>query len=275
MAKVSLAQIKKLRQETNVGIVEVKKALDAAKGDDKKAMDILREKGAKQARAKSGNKTENGLVKIATKGNVAVIVEVNSESDTLPSDSKFQGLVKLIADLLVKKQPADVNSALKLPTKEGTLKDSINHITQITHENINLKRFKIVKKADDDHFGAYVHNGGQIASLVVIKGADDEVAGNVSMHIAAMNPEYLKPSDISQDRIDHEKSVLEKEAQNSGKPAKIVKMIVKGRLNKKLSQICLSDQQFVMNSDQTVAKYVASNHGQLKSFVRYQVGEEA
>ncbi len=275
MAKVTLDQIKSLRDKTNVGIMDVKKALTKANGDEKKAMDLLREKGAKQAQKRSGNKTENGLTKIVSNGNVAVILEVDSESDSLPTNAKFQGLVSMIAKAILAHQPKTVADALKLSSKQGTIKDSITYITQITHENINLSRFQIVKKNDDDHFGIYVHNGGQIASLVVVNGADDSVAGNVAMHVAAMDPEYLVPSDISEDRMNHEKAVLKKEALNSGKPAKIVKMMINGRLKKRLSQICLADQQFVMNSDQTVAKYVKANHGQLKSFIRYEVGETA
>lgn len=274
MAKVSLSQIKKLRDETNVGIVEVKKALDEANGDNDKAMEILRKKGAKAAAAKSGNKTENGLIKVAVDGDLAVIVEVNSETDTLTTDDHFTSLVDLIAKTILKNKPANVDDALKLSTDKGTLKDAITHVTQITHENINIARFHLIQKSANEHFGGYVHNGGQIGSLVLLKGADDTVAENIAMHVTAMAPEYLEPSDISQDRIDKETTALKQEVANSKKPEKIIKMIIKGRLNKKLSQICLTKQQFVMNSDMTVAKYVASKKGAIKSFDRYAVGEK-
>lgn len=274
MAKVSFAQIKALRDETNVGIVAVKKALDAANGDSKKAMDILRKQGAKKSATKSNNKTENGLVNVATKGNFAVIVEVNCETDTLTANSDFKGLVKLISDAILANQPKTVDDVLKLSSKDGTIKDSMNHIIQITHENIKLKRFKLLKKTDDDHFGAYVHNGGQIASLVLLNGADDNTAENVAMHVAAMDPTYMSSKDISDKDMAHETVELKKEALNSGKPAKIVKFIVKGRMKKHLSQICLADQQFVMDDKKTVAQYVASKKGKLAAFVRYQIGED-
>ncbi|XIF19686.1 MAG: elongation factor Ts [Acetilactobacillus jinshanensis] len=274
MAKVTFSQIKALRNETNVGIVTVKKALDKANGDSNKAMDILRKQGAKKSETKSGNKTENGLTNIATKGNLAAIVEVDCETDTLTANSDFKALVKLITDKILANQPKTIDDTMKLSTKEGTLKDSVNHIIQITHENIKLKRFKLVKKSDDDHFGAYVHNGGQIASLVLLNGADDNTAENVAMHVAAMDPRYLSSKDISDADMAKEKKGLKKEAKSSGKPAKIIKFMVKGRMKKHLSQICLADQQFVMDDKKTVAQYVASKKGKLASFVRYQVGEE-
>ncbi|GLB46955.1 elongation factor Ts [Philodulcilactobacillus myokoensis] len=273
MASVSASQVKALRDKTSVGIMDAKKALEASNGDEKKAIDFLREKGIAKAKKKSGKVADNGLTKIVVSGDKAAIVEVNSETDFVSSSKDFKNLVDLIANKIATENPSTLDDALKLPTDNGTLNDDIIKTTQITGEKINLRRFKVLRKGSDDHFGAYVHNGSQIAALVVLSGADDTTAKQIAMHVAALNPEYLTKDEIPSDRLEHEKEVLKKEALNEGKPEKIVKMMVKGRLNKRLSEICLANQAFVMDNDQSVSKFVASKGGKLKSFVRYQVGE--
>ena len=175
--------------------------------------------------------------------------------------------------MISENKPANVEEALAMKTENGTLNDDLISTTQKTGEKISLRRFAVVEKNDNDSFGAYLHQGGQIAALVVLEGGNEDAAKDVAMHVAAINPEFMTRDDVSQDRLDHEREVFKEETLNEGKPAKIVDKIVEGRLNKFLSQICLADQDFVKNPDQTVAEFVSANDGKLKSFIRYQVGE--
>ncbi|GAX08312.1 MAG TPA: elongation factor Ts [Lactobacillus sp.] len=274
MANVTAKMVKELRDKTSVGMMDAKKALVATEGDMDKAIDFLREKGIAKAEKKSSNVAANGLAHISENGNVAAIVEVNSETDFVASNDRFKNLVKTITDLIAANKPADMDAALALKNDDGqTIKEMIIEQTQVTSEHTTLRRFQVVEKSDNEVFGAYLHNGGQIGALVVLEGADASVAKNVAMHVAAVNPEFTSREEIPADRLDHEREVLKKEALNEGKPEKIVEKMVEGRLRKFLSEISLADQEFVMDSDQTVSQYVASKGGKLKSFVRYEVGE--
>ncbi|MCK8624018.1 translation elongation factor Ts [Apilactobacillus xinyiensis] len=273
MAKITAAQVKQLRDKTSVGMMDAKKALVASDGDEQKALDYLREKGIAKAQKKSDRVAAAGLTRIAVDGDSAAIVEVNAETDFVAGNDDFIQLVELIADKIVKEKPADVEAALQLKTDKGTVNDTIINTTQITGEKITLRRFQIFNKSENEHFGAYLHNGGLIGALVLIDGADDETAKHVAMHTAAAHPEYLDRNSVPQDRLEHEKEVLKKEALNEGKPENIVEKMVEGRLNKFLSGISLADQDFVMDSDQTVSQYVASKGGKLKDYARYEVGE--
>ncbi|WP_367341773.1 translation elongation factor Ts [Limosilactobacillus sp.] len=271
---ISAKQVMELRNKSGVGIMAAKKALVASDGDMDKAMDYLREKGMAKAAKKSDKVAAEGLTDIEVSGNTAAILELNSETDFVAASDPFKDLLKKLAQLLVKEQPADVKAVEALKFDDGTtVKQAMATTTQQTGEKVSLRRFQIVNKDDGDVFGPYLHQGGRIAALVVLKGADEATAKDVAMHVAAINPEFMVKEDVSQERLDHEKEVFKQETLNEGKPAKIVDKIVEGRLNKFLSEICLADQKFVKNPDQTVAEYVASKGGKLKSFVRYEVGE--
>ncbi|USS93930.1 translation elongation factor Ts [Fructilactobacillus ixorae] len=273
MADITAKQVKDLRDKTSAGMMDAKKALVEADGDEQKAIEILREKGVAKAQKKSGNTAANGLTQVAIDGDQAAIVEINSETDFVAANDDFKNLVDAVASVIALEQPADVAAALKLSLGNDTVEDAIIHTSQITGEKITLRRFATMTKTADQTFGKYLHNGGEIGVLVKIDGANETVAKDVSMHVAAENPEFLTQADISADRLDHEQEVLKKEALNEGKPESIVEKMVAGRLHKFLAGICLADQPFVKDQDQTVAQYVEANDGKLAAFVRYQVGE--
>jgi elongation factor Ts len=273
MAEIKAAQVMELRKKSGVGIMDAKKALVAGDGDMEKAMDYLREKGIAKAAKKSDRIAAEGLADIAVSGNTAAIVELNSETDFVAASDPFKAVLKKVTKLISENKPATVEEALAMKTENGTLNDDLISTTQKTGEKVSLRRFEVVEKEDGDSFGAYLHQGGQIAALVVLEGGSEDVAKDVAMHVAAINPEFMTREDVSKERLDHEREVFKEETLNEGKPEKIVDKIVEGRLNKFLSQICLADQDFVKNPDQTVAEYVAANNGKLKSFVRYEVGE--
>lgn len=273
MAKISAAQVKELRDKTGVGMMDAKKALVETEGDMEKAVDVLREKGVSKAEKKSGRVAAEGIAAVAIKDNKAAIVEINCETDSVASTDKFKNLVTEVADKIAEEEPASVDDALALKTANGTVKDDVIETTQVTGEKISLRRFQVVEKGADQSFGSYIHNGGQIAALVVLDGADSATAKDVAMHVAAINPEYVNREQVPADRLAHEKDVLVKEALNEGKPEKIVEKMVEGRLNKWLSEISLDDQEFVKDSDQTVAHFVESKGGKVSSFIRFEVGE--
>ncbi|MCT3282032.1 elongation factor Ts [Lactiplantibacillus pentosus] len=273
MAKISAAQVKELRDKTGVGMMDAKKALVETEGDMEKAVDVLREKGVAKAEKKSGRVAAEGIAAVAIKDNKAAIVEINCETDSVASTDKFKDLVTEVADKIAEENPASVDDALALKTANGTIKDDVIETTQVTGEKISLRRFQVVEKGADQNFGSYIHNGGQIAALVVLDGADSATAKDVAMHVAAINPEYVNREQVPADRLAHEKEVLVKEALNEGKLEKIVEKMVEGRLNKWLSEISLDDQEFVKDSDQTVAHFVESKGGKVNAFIRFEVGE--
>lgn len=273
MAKIAAKQVKALRDKTGVGMMAAKKALVASDGDMDKAIDFLREKGIAKAQKKSGNVAAEGLAEVVVDGNTAAIVEVNAETDFVAQNDQFKDLVNEIATAVAKNKPANVEEAMKLPGKKGTLNDDVIEATQVIGEKITLRRFAVLEKNDDQVFGSYLHMGGKIAALTLLDGADEATAKDVAMHVAAINPKYLNEAAVPADEVAHEKEVLTEEAKNEGKPEKIIEKMVTGRLHKFFSQICLEDQDFVKDSDQTVAKYVASKNGKVVNFVRYEVGE--
>ena len=274
MADVTAKMVKELREMTGVGMMDAKKALVEVEGDMEKAVDLLREKGMAKAAKKNDRIAAEGLASVAVKGNTAAIVEVNSETDFVSKNEMFQDLVKEIAELVAENKPADMDAAMKIKTEKGTIESDLIEATQVIGEKISFRRFEVVEKDDNAAFGGYLHMGGRIAVLTVLEGTTDEtVARDVAMHVAAINPRYVNETQIPEEELEHEKTVLTEQALNEGKPAKIVEKMVEGRLKKFKAEIALVDQPFVKDPDMTVEKYVASKGATVKTFVRFEVGE--
>ncbi|MGX7328229.1 translation elongation factor Ts [Enterococcus bulliens] len=274
MAQVTAKLVKELRDMTGVGMMDAKRALVEVDGDIDKAVDLLREKGMAKAAKKNDRIAAEGLASVAVDGNVAAIVEVNSETDFVSKNEKFQELVKEIAELVAKNKPADLEAAMAMTTAKGTVETDLIEATQVIGEKISFRRFHVVEKGDNQAFGGYLHMGGRIAVLTVIDGStDSDVAKDVAMHVAAINPRYVNETQIPQEELDHEKSVLTEQALNEGKPANIVEKMVVGRLNKFKAEISLVDQPFVKDPDLTVEKYLATKGATVVSFTRFEVGE--
>jgi elongation factor Ts len=212
---------------------------------------------------------------IATEGNAAVILEVNSETDFVAKNEAFQTLVKELAAHLLKQKPATLDEALGQTMSSGsTVQDYINEAVAKIGEKITLRRFAVVNKADDETFGAYLHMGGRIGVLTLLAGnATEEVAKDVAMHIAALHPKYVSRDEVPQEEIAREREVLKQQALNEGKPENIVEKMVEGRLKKFYEDVCLLEQAFVKNPDVTVRQYVESSGATVKQFIRYEVGE--
>ncbi|MFN0602967.1 MULTISPECIES: translation elongation factor Ts [Facklamia] len=274
MANISAKQVKELRDITGVGMMDAKKALVEVDGDLDKAIDNLREKGLAKAAKKANRIAAEGLTASYVDGNVASLVEVNSETDFVASNEKFIKLVNDIAQAVAKAQPADLEAANEIQIDGKSIADQVIEATQVIGEKISFRRFAILTKSDNDVFGEYAHQGGRIGVLTVIADSkDEEVAKDVAMHVAAINPKYLNPEDVDAEEVERERTVQRELTLNEGKPENIVDKIVEGRMHKFYSEICLNEQAFVKDGDQTVAKYVASHGGKVAAYVRFEVGE--
>lgn len=274
MAQISAQLVKQLRDMTGVGMMDAKKALVQTEGDIDAAVDYLRENGLAKAAKKADRIAAEGITNVLVDGNVAVVLEVNAETDFVAKNDKFQALVAKLSEVILANKPADLEAALEIVTPEGKVSDVIAEATTVIGEKISLRRFEIVEKSDADAFGAYLHMGGRIGVLTVLEGSTDaDAAKDIAMHVAAINPKYVDRSEVSADELEHEKKVLTEQALNEGKPANIVEKMIAGRLNKFLAEISLNDQPFVKDPDTTVSKYAASKGGSVKLFHRYEVGE--
>ncbi len=275
MAAITAQMVKELREKTGVGMMDCKKALQQTDGDMDKAIDFLREKGMASASKKADRIAAEGLTSVVVNGNDAVILEVNAETDFVAKNEAFQTLVRELGEHLLTNKPATVEEATASTMENGaTVEAHINAAIAKIGEKMTLRRFTVLTKTDSDAFGAYLHMGGRISVLTVLEGTTEaDAAKDVSMHIAALNPKYVSHDQISEEEIEHERQVLTQKSLNEGKPENIVAKMVEGRLRKYFEEICLNDQAFVKNPDQTVSKFVASKGGTIREFVRYEVGE--
>ncbi|EEV11595.1 translation elongation factor Ts [Staphylococcus aureus] len=275
MATISAKLVKELREKTGAGMMDCKKALTETDGDIDKAIDYLREKGIAKAAKKADRFAAEGLVHVETKGNDAVIVEINSETDFVARNEGFQELVKEIANQVLDTKAETVEALMETTLPNGkSVDERIKEAISTIGEKLSVRRFAIRTKTDNDAFGAYLHMGGRIGVLTVVEGStDEEAARDVAMHIAAINPKYVSSEQVSEEEINHEREVLKQQALNEGKPENIVEKMVKGRLRKYLQEICAVDQDFVKNPDVTVEAFLKTKGGKLVDFVRYEVGE--
>ena len=274
MAQITASLVKELRERTGAGMMDCKKALTQTDGDIDAAIDYLRENGIAKAAKKADRIAAEGLSYIEVKGNKAVILEINSETDFVAKNEKFVALVKNVAEAILAAEPKTLEEALQVEAQGGAVEAVINEGIATIGEKLSLRRFEVLSKTDADAFGAYSHMGGRIGVLTLVEGStDEEAAKDVAMHIAALAPRYLDESEVPADVLEHEKKVLTEQALNEGKPANIVEKMIVGRINKFLEEITVVKQKFVKDDSFTVEKFVASKGGKLAKFVRYEVGE--
>ena len=274
MAQITASLVKELRERTGAGMMDCKKALQQTDGNIEAAIDYLRENGIAKAAKKADRIAAEGLSYIEVKGNKAVILEINSETDFVAKNEKFVALVKNVANAILAAEPKSLEEALQVQAEGGTVEAVINEGIATIGEKLSLRRFEVLTKTDADSFGAYSHMGGRIGVLTLVEGSTDEQAAkDVAMHIAALAPRYLDESEVPADVLEHEKKVLTEQALNEGKPANIVEKMIVGRINKFLEEITVVKQKFVKDDSLTVEKFVASKGGKLAKFVRYEVGE--
>ncbi len=279
--------VKDLREKTGCGMMDCKKALTASGGNMDAAIDFLREKGLAAAMKKSSRVAAEGLAMAYTneEASVGVAIEVNSETDFVAKNAEFQSFVKLCADLVMEKNPENVEELLKITLDDGKSVESLLQEKVLTiGENIKIRRFKRFEGA----VAAYVHAAGKIGVLVKFDVENKDVtstetfkncAKDVAMQIAAVNPLYINPEDVPKEVIDHERKILKEQIINDGKPDNIAEKIVEGRIGKYYKEVCLNSQIFVKDSSMSVSQYVdkvakeLSSNIKINSFVRFEKGE--
>ena len=256
--------VKKLREMTNCGMMDCKKALTETDGDMDKAVEYLREKGLATAAKKAGRIASEGMVEATVFDccGAGVVVEVNSETDFVAKNADFQNFVHAVAEVIAKENPADVEALKEMKINDSqTVGDALTEKIATIGENMNIRRFERFDGINQ----AYIHAGGRIGVLVNFEVADadkakDEafvaMAKDVAMQIAAIAPQYVREEDVPADVVEHEKGILKAQALNEGKPEAIVEKMIVGRIKKFFKDICLVEQPFVKDGDVTVGKYV-------------------
>jgi len=279
MAQITAADVKKLREMSGAGMMDCKKALTEMNGDIDAAVDFLRKKGLSAASKKAGRIAAEGVVLAKSEGNMAVVLEVNSETDFVSKNDSFTGFVDSLADFIMREKPADIDT-LKAMSFEGdlTVEQTLSQLIATIGENMSVRRFELIE-VDSGVTAAYVHGAGKIGVLVGVSGdaseALNEFARGVAMHVAAVNPQFINRDDVSAEAIERERVVLSERAAASGKPEAIIDKIVTGQMGKFYSEVCLLEQDFVMDSDLKVGKALENIQGDAKiiSIARFQLGE--
>ena len=270
----SASDVKTLREKTGAGMLDCKKALQETEGNMEKAIDWLREKGIAKASKKSDRIAAEGLSQIFVLDNKALILEVNSETDFVSRNDEFKNFVNTLGETIINSNATTMDEALSLEVDNQTVADLIVAITAKIGEKISFRRFNVLTKNDNETFGAYLHNGGKIASLVLIEGSNSDVAKDVAMHAAAMRPLYVNSSLVPSEVLEKEKNIMRQELLNEGKPADKIENILVGKVRKYYEEVCLENQIFIKaENKETVSKYLENNNSKLITMIRFEVGE--
>jgi elongation factor Ts len=274
---ITAKQVKDLREKTGAGMMDCKKALTACDGDEAKAVDWLREKGIAKAGNKAGRIAAEGITRVAVEGNTGIVIEVNSETDFVTKNDQFLALVDAIKDAVLANKPATVEEVLQLETPNGTVDTLITDATATIGEKISFRRVAVVEKTDDEEFGTYMHMGGTISALVVLKGATPEVAKDIAMQVASMNPQYISQKDVPAEVVEHErnlqKQIMAADPKMADKPEKVLDGILNGKVSKHFKDQCLMDQEYFKDSKEKVSTFLKQNHAEVLQFIRFQAGE--
>jgi elongation factor Ts len=285
---ITAAMVKELREMTNAGMMDCKKALKATDGDMAKAADYLREKGLAAAAKKASRIAAEGLVGsyICNECNTAALVELNCETDFVAKTDEFKALLEDICIQVIKTGAADVDALMAtkyFKDETMTIADLITARVATIGEKITIRRFARYAAAANTMVDTYIHMGGKVGVMVELSFTEKtdalvDVAHDVALQIAAASPvapEYVRRSEVRADHLEHEKEILAAQARNEGKPEKIIEKMVMGRVQKFYKEVCLLEQLFVKDPDVTVEKMIAANAkgADVVRFVRYKMGE--
>lgn len=270
--QVTASMVKELRERSGAAMMECKKALVEKDGDIDAAFDHLRKSGAAKAAKKAGRIAAEGAIVARIEGDIAVILEVNSETDFVAKDDNFKRFSDAVAATILDARPADVDalSGLALLGGDGTVEAARTELIAKVGENISVRRFEIVP-ADGNTLGAYLH-GNRIGVIAAVSGGSAELAKDVAMHVAASNPVCIAESDVPAEIIAKETEIQTAQAEQSGKPAEIIEKMVSGRIRKFIAEITLTGQPFVKDPDKTVGKLLSEGSAKVSAFTRFEVG---
>ena len=269
MADITTSLVKELRERTGLGMMDCKKALQAADGDIEKAIEDLRKESGLKAAKKAGRTAAEGLVltKIADDGSYGVMVEVNSETDFAAKDENFADFAGFVLDTVFSKKETDIDALLA-----AGLEQTRQELVQKIGENISVRR-AVMTREEGATVGSYVHSNNKIAVLVALRGGDEELAKDIAMHVAAVSPMVVKAEDVPAEVLSKESEIYTAQAAESGKPADIVEKMVSGRLRKFIEEVSLLEQPFVKDPDIKIGKLAKDAGAEVLSFVRFEVGE--
>jgi elongation factor Ts len=265
MSQVTASLVKELRDRTGLGMMECKRALVEADADIDKAIEDLRKSSGMKAAKKAGRTAADGLVSVKVEGGYGVVVEVNSETDFVARDEGFQGFVAAVVNVGFSSKATDMTALMA-----GDLESAREALVQKIGENISPRR---ISSVEADVVGGYVHSNNRIAVIVGLRGGDEELAKDVAMHVAAVNPAVVSSDQMPADIVAAEKEIFAAQARESGKPEEIIEKMIVGRVNKFLKESSLVDQPFVKDPDTSVGNLVKAAGAEILSFVRFEVGE--
>jgi elongation factor Ts len=268
MAAISASLVKELRERTGLGMMECKKALTAADGSIDVAIEELRKNSGMKAAKKAGRTAAEGLVtaKVAEDGSYGVLVEVNSETDFAARDDNLLAFVAKVTDTAFAAKQSDVAALM-----DGDLSTAREALVQKIGENISVRRIEVIESSGV--VGSYVHSNSRIAVLVSLSGGDVELARDIAMHVAAVNPQVIRAEEMPSEVVEAEKSIIKAQPDMEGKPEAIIEKMMVGRINKFLKENSLVDQPFVKNPEVTIGQLAKDGGAEVVSFMRYEVGE--
>lgn len=263
--------IKDLRLATGAGMMDCKKALVENGGDAEAATEFLRKKGLAKADKKASRVAAEGKIFTATKDDKTIMVEVNCETDFVAKDGSFMEFANSVATAALDIGEGDVESLKNVAVDGSTIEENRQALVARIGENIQVRRF-IGRGGNDNTVGSYIHLD-RIGVMVEIEGGTEQLAVDIAMHVAAMNPPYAVPEEVEADVLEKEKGILRAQALESGKPPEIVEKMIEGRIRKYLEEICLVSQTYVKTGDKTVGKLLEENGAKMVGFSRIAVGE--
>mgnify|MGYP003656772305 FL=1 len=268
---ISASMVKELRERTGVGMMECKKALVAADGDMDAAAENLRLSGQAKADKKSSRVAADGRIVVQADGGKAVAVEVNSETDFVAKDDNFNAFAEAVAAAALASGATSAEALSQETLADGrSIEQARADLVAKVGENISIRR--IAQVANDGPVGFYTH-GAKIGAVVALSGGDEELARDIAMHIAAINPTCIDETGVPAETLESERRIFSEQAAESGKPPEIVEKMVTGRIKKFLKEITLVGQPFVKDDSQTVGELLKSRGATVTSFIRFEVGE--
>lgn len=247
-----MEKLKQLREQTGAGITDCKKALDEAQGDITLAIEILRKKGISKAAKRSARTANEGTIKfvISDDGTKGYIMELNSETDFVAKNEKFQNFADNVLAIAKEKDIKDLDTLLSTPFEEATVKESLESLSGIIGEKLEIGNYTAL---EGQTVAGYLHLGGKLGILVALdKEGKEELANDIAMHIAASNPLYLIPEEVPAEKIAKEKEIYKEQLEKEGKPAEIIEKIMVGKINKYFEEICLTKQEYIKDEKQKV-----------------------
>ena len=273
---ITASQVKELREKTGAGMMDCKKVLTETNGDMEKATELLRERGITKAAKKSSRIAAEGLVDayISEDKKVGAVVEVNAETDFVAKNEEFKSFVKDVVKQIALNNPKDVQELLaqkSIAESDKTVQEVLTNKIATIGENMSIRRF--VRFETNGMVAKYIHGEGKIGVLVEMENAQEDLAKDICMQIAAAKPEFVSREEVPQERVNKEMEILKAQAMNEGKPEAIAEKMVQGRLGKFYSEICLVDQESVKNQDITISQLLKEKNAKVLRFARIEKGE--